>query len=76
MERGEVDAFFGKALMFFAGGGAAGSAAKFGYGYAAWNPEVVVFAETVVDMIYGGLSPEPPTTPTQAVGAGIYRMVE
>ena len=38
---------------------------------ASLNPEAVLLGETVADIIYGGLSPEPPTTPTQVIGAGI-----
>ena len=30
----------------------------------------------VGDMIYGGLSPEPPTTPTQAIGAGLNSLTD
>ena len=38
---------------------------------ASLNPEAVLLGEAVADIIYGGLSPEPPTTPTQVIGAGI-----
>ena len=44
--------------------------------FAAASPESVVFAEMVADMIYGGLSPEPPSTPTQVIGATTRNIVD
>ena len=46
------------------------------WGWTLMNPDAVSFAYTVGDMIYGGLSPEPPTTPTQAIGAGLNSLTD
>ncbi len=67
LNQNKVDSFFGKALLFFAGGGAAGSAAKFGYGYVVRNPESIYWAEVINDIFNESM---PPITP-HGIGANV-----
>jgi len=46
------------------------------YWWGVRNPETISFSSTVGDILYGGLSPEPPTTPTQAIGAGLHSVTD
>ncbi len=57
LNQNKVDNFFGKALIFFAGGGAAASAAKVGYSYIARNPEIGFKVVDTIDGILPGIPP-------------------
>lgn len=41
-----------------------------------YQPENVVKGITIVDTVYGAVSPEPPATGTQAIGAGVIKMYD